>query len=236
MYKVSSNTQARHIIFSPSILSADFAALGDDIRKVTEGGTEYLHIDVMDGMFVPSISLGMPVIKSIRKISDLVFDVHLMIVDPLRYIEEFARSGADLITFHLEAAEDPQAVIDKIREFGCRVGISINPETSLDKALPWLPKVDMLLIMSVHPGFGGQKYIPSSTEKIRTARSFITEEGLSCDIEVDGGIKLDNVRTVLDAGANVIVAGSAVFGGDAFGNTVAFEDIFHEFESGECSQ
>lgn len=202
-------------IISPSILSADFNILGQQLQEIERSGAKYLHIDVMDGMFVPSISFGMPVIASIRKNSDLFFDVHLMIVEPLRYIEEFAKAGADLITFHLEAAQGHvDETIDKIRSFGCKVGISIKPKTPVSELEPYMEKVDMILIMTVEPGFGGQKYIDASTEKIRRTRQLLEEKGLSLDIEVDGGIYADNVSVVKEAGANVIVAGSAVFIGD----------------------
>ncbi len=202
------------MIISPSILAADFNILGEQIQEVKRSGAKYLHIDVMDGMFVPSISFGMPVISSIRKQSDLFFDVHLMIVEPLRYVEEFARIGADLITFHLEAAEGQvEETINRIHQAGCKAGISIKPATPLEALLPWLGQVDLILIMTVEPGFGGQKYIPASTEKIRETRRLLTERGLSTDIEVDGGITADHISLVTEAGANVIVAGSAVFRG-----------------------
>ena len=201
-------------ILAPSILSADFTKLGEDIRAAEEGGAQYLHVDVMDGLFVPSISFGMPVIRSIRKCTELFFDVHLMIVDPLRYIEEFAAAGADGITFHLEAADDPDAVIDRIRACGKKAGISIKPGTAFDEVIPYLDKVDLLLIMTVEPGFGGQKYIDAMTEKIAQARSYIDTHDLPVLLEVDGGIGTETVRTAADAGAEVFVAGSAVFRGD----------------------
>ncbi len=212
----------KKMIFSPSMLSADFTCLGEQIRQVEEGGAQYLHIDVMDGMFVPSISFGMPVIKSIRKATQMFFDVHLMIEDPIRYVEEFVKAGADLVTFHLEATEDAAAVIAKIRACGAKAGISINPETPVEEVLPYLADVDMLLIMTVHPGFGGQSYIPECTEKIAQARQYIDAHGLGTDLEVDGGVKLSNLDVVLNAGANVIVAGSAAFIGDVRANTAEF--------------
>lgn len=209
-------------ILSPSILSADFANLEKDILETKKGGAEYLHIDVMDGKFVPSISFGMPVIKSIRKVSDIVFDVHLMIEEPIRYIKEFADSGADIITIHLEACSDVGATIDKIHEYGLKAGLSIKPKTPVESLLPYLDKVEMILMMSVEPGFGGQKYIEESTERIRRVRKMLDERNLSVDLEVDGGINVENVSVVLDAGVNVVVAGSAVFGGNIKEKTTAF--------------
>ncbi len=215
-------------ILSPSILAADFKNLGQQITDVDNAGARYLHVDVMDGMFVPSISFGMPVIKSIRSISDIVFDVHLMIMDPIRYVKEFAALGADIITFHLEAADDPGAVIDRIHELGRKAGITIKPGTAVEDLIPYLDRVDMILIMTVEPGFGGQAFIPESYDRIRALRKMLDDRGLSTDIEVDGGITIDNVRSVLDAGANVIVAGSAVFIGDAAGNTRELMKILDE--------
>lgn len=198
-------------ILSPSILSADFARLGEEIREADEAGAQYIHIDVMDGLFVPSISFGMPVIKAIRPVTKKVFDVHLMIDRPERYIREFADCGADIITFHLEACDCIRETVEEIHSLGLKAGLSIKPNTPVDTLKPYLDILDMILIMSVEPGFGGQKYIDTSTEKIRQTRNLIDESGRDIDLEVDGGIKQDNVGMVLEAGANVIVAGSSIF-------------------------
>lgn len=212
-------------ILSPSILSADFTKLGEEIETIDNAGAEYIHVDVMDGMFVPSISYGMPVIKSIRKSTGKVIDVHLMISEPIRYIADFAASGADMITVHVEACSDVVATIEKIREYKLKVGITLNPDTPVSAIKPYLNRVDMVLIMSVNPGFGGQKFITSSVDKIKEVKRLRDELNLSYDIEVDGGINIDNLATVLEAGANVIVAGSAIFRGDAAENVKKFKSI-----------
>jgi ribulose-phosphate 3-epimerase len=215
-------------ILSPSILAADFKNLGQQIVDVDNAGAQYIHIDVMDGSFVPSISFGMPLIKSIRSATDKVFDVHLMIVDPIRYIKEFAEIGADIITFHLEAAPDVCAVIDEIHSLGKRAGLSIKPGTPVKELVPYLDKVDMILVMTVEPGFGGQPFIEASYDRIKAVRAMLTERGLDTDIQVDGGITKENVRSVIAAGANVIVAGSTVYRGDAAQNT---KDLLKLMES-----
>ena len=217
-------------IFAPSILSADFSKLGACMALTERAGAQYAHIDVMDGMFVPNISFGMPVIKSIRKESNLVFDVHMMVERPERYIDAIAESGADIITFHLEATDHAAEIIDRIHDLGKKAGISIKPNTSVYDIETYMSDIDMLLIMTVEPGLGGQKYIESSTAKIREARRAFEEAGIDIDIEVDGGIKRENVEVVLNAGANVIVAGSAVYDGNIYDNTRSFIQLFEERE------
>ena len=213
---------------APSILSADFSKLGEEIKTIDKAGSEYIHIDVMDGSFVPSISFGMPVMKSIRSMTDCIFDVHLMIDEPGRYLEDFKAAGADLITVHAEACKHLDRTVTAIKEMGLKAGVALNPATPLSVLDYVLEKLDMVLIMSVNPGFGGQSFIPYSLDKIRVLKKMIDEKGFSIDIQVDGGVKLANAEEIIDAGANILVAGTAVFCGDAAANVKAFKEIFNK--------
>lgn len=217
-------------VLSPSILAADFKVLGQEMKKTEENGAAYIHFDVMDGMFVPSISFGMPVLASIHDATEQFMDAHLMVQEPIRYVEAFQKAGADYVTVHLEACEDVKTTLDKIHACGMKAGLAVNPETDVKELVPYLEDVEMILIMSVHPGFGGQKFIPESLDKIHEVRAMLNEKNLETDIQVDGGIYVENVREVLDAGANVIVAGSAVFRGDAGENTAKFMEILKSYE------
>lgn len=217
-------------ILAPSILSADFKILGEQIRQTEEGGAQYIHFDVMDGMFVPSISFGMPVLSSIRGLTGQTIDVHMMVTEPVRLVEDFVKCGADILTVHYEACSDLRADIDCIHSLGVKAGISVKPETPVEVLEPYLELADMFLVMCVVPGFGGQTFLPGSIEKIRKLRSMLTAGGMEKDIEVDGGIHHSNVTEVLDAGANVIVAGSAVYRGDARKNTQDFMEILDHYE------
>lgn len=216
---------------SPSILAADFKNLGEEIKIADQAGAQYIHIDVMDGEFVPSISFGMPVIKSVRSATKKIFDVHLMVNNPERYIDDFAKAGADLITIHVESCKHIDRTLNYIKQKGIKAGIALNPATSLATLDYVLDLADMILIMTVNPGFGGQKFIESMLEKVTELREILDKRGLDTDIQVDGGISLTNVKQVIEAGANVIVAGSAIFQGDIEENTKSFVKIFREYET-----
>lgn len=218
-------------LLSPSMLAADFTKLGEQLKILEDAKVPYLHLDVMDGVFVPNISFGIPVIKSIRKATKMLFDVHLMIVEPEKYVEEFYKAGADLICFHVEATKNPADVISQIKSFGLKAAITLKPGTPLQEIEPFLEQLDMVLVMTVEPGFGGQKFMADQLEKVERLAKIKKEKQLSFDIEVDGGITLDNVQQVLEAGANVIVAGSAVLGKENIVKEVgSFMEIFKEYE------
>jgi ribulose-phosphate 3-epimerase len=214
------------ILLAPSILSANFANLERDIKEAESAGADLLHVDVMDGRFVPNITVGIPVVESIRKVTELPLDVHLMIVEPEKYIPDFIKAGADWVSFHYEAATHHHRIVTMIKELGAKAGIVLNPSTPVHLLEEILPFLDFVLIMSVNPGFGGQKFIETSVQKIRKLRKMIDEKELKVTIEVDGGIKVDNVEKVIKAGAEVIVAGSAVFRGNIRENVKSFKEKF----------
>ena len=201
----------KKIQISPSILSADFSQLGDEIKRLEEGGADMIHVDVMDGHFVPNLTIGPPVIKALRKQCSLKFDVHLMISPVHKYIESYAEAGADIITIHPEATDDLEASILKIKQLNKKVGVSLNPESKIDLILDFLDKIDLVLIMSVNPGFGGQKFMPEVLEKIKKLSKIQDERNLNFDIEIDGGINFENYKKAIDAGANILVSGTTIF-------------------------
>ena len=209
------------IKISPSILSCDYSRMGDEFENMKKCGADWLHIDVMDGHFVPNITLGAPIVKCMRKCSDLVFDVHLMISDPKKYIPDFVKAGADVITFHIESDSPVEETIDLIRESGCVAALSVKPGTPVEEVFPYLDKLGMVLVMTVEPGFGGQSFMADMMPKVRKLREEINRRGLDVDIQVDGGVSLKTVETCAEAGANVLVAGSAIFGSDDPKATIA---------------
>ena len=206
---------------APSILSADFARLGDEVRRVEEAGADLIHFDVMDGHFVPNLSIGVPVLKSLRKITRLPLDAHLMISEPARYLKAFVEAGANSISVHAEVCDDLPLIAARIHELGARASVAINPETPVERVLAAAEHLDMILVMSVHPGFGGQGFIEASLEKLRAVRREIERRGLKVDVEVDGGVKIDNIAAVAEAGANVFVSGSGIFGHENYHRIIA---------------
>lgn len=222
-------------VLAPSLLSANYMAMGEDLKTIRRAGGRQVHVDIMDGRFVPSINFGIPLVGALRKETDLILDVHLMVEDPDRYVEEFARAGADIITVHAEACTHLHRTIQHIKSMGKRAGAALNPATPAAALSCVLEDLDLVLVMSVNPGFGGQKYIPYSTEKLKELKEIRKERGLSFDIEVDGGVNLANAKKIMAAGANMLVAGSAVFSGDLEDNIRQFLTCMEEMESGQSS-
>jgi ribulose-phosphate 3-epimerase len=206
---------------APSILSADFARLGDEVRRVEEAGADLIHFDVMDGHFVPNLSIGLPVLKSLRKLTRLPLDAHLMISEPARYLRAFVEAGANSISVHAEVCDDLPGIAARIHEFGARASVAINPETPVERVLAAAEHLDMILVMSVHPGFGGQSFIEESLEKLRAVRREIERRGLKVDVQVDGGIKIENISAAAEAGANVFVSGTGIFGHENYHTIIA---------------
>jgi ribulose-phosphate 3-epimerase len=214
----------KKVLISPSILTLDFSNIQTQCAKLQRDGADWIHLDVMDGIFVPNSTFDWQLVSQVKQAVTIPLDIHLMVVDPINVVDNYAKAGADIITFHLEAAEDPQAVIDEIHKCGCKAGISIKPKTPFEDVAPYMDKVEMLLVMTVEPGFGGQKMMPETLEKVRAARRFVTEKGLATDIQVDGGVKYDNIHLPLEAGANIFVVGSAVFGDNTYGEAKRFSE------------
>lgn len=218
------------IKLSPSILTADFCDLKSELKKIEENGCPYVHIDVMDGQFVPNISIGIPVVKSISAVTDMVLDVHLMIKNPLKYVEDFAKAGADIINFHFESDDNPTEVIDEILKQGKKAGMTLKPATDVKELLPYIDRLSLVLIMSVEPGFGGQSFMEDMMEKVKFLRKYVDENNLDIDIEVDGGVNMKTIETVLDAGANVVVVGSGIYNKDgADKNTRDYIEYFEGY-------
>ena len=199
------------MLIAPSLLSCDFSKMGEEIARMDKAGADWMHLDVMDGHFVPNLTFGAPIIKWVRPFSDKPFDVHLMISDPLRYIDDFADAGADIITFHIESDSDIDKTIDKIKSRGIKAGLVLKPKTPAEAVFPYLDRLDLVLVMTVEPGFGGQSFIPETVEKVRLIRQRIQQLGLSCDVQVDGGINYETAPIAREAGANVLVSGSCLF-------------------------
>lgn len=220
------------IKLSPSVLSADFMKLGEEVKFLENMGVEYLHLDVMDGLFVPNISVGMPVIKSLRKFTNMIIDAHFMIEKPERYVDEFINLGCDIINFHFEATSKHDEIIKKIKLAGKKVGMTIKPQTSYNEILPFINDLDLVLVMGVEPGFGGQSLIEDSLGKLKKLRAYINENKLKCELQLDGGVKLSNVEKVMEAGASIIVVGSDIFENEDKSNIIKqYNTLFEQYES-----